>query len=335
MRKYISTLVLLILLIAAFTGCSNNSNGAATSDSNDTDAKEKISVVATIFPEYDWVREIIGDASEDIELTLLMDSGIDLHSFQPTANDILTISTCDLFIYVGGESDEWVENVLKEVANDDMIVINLLEALGDYAKEEEQVEGMEIDEDEEDGQDEDEIEYDEHVWLSLKNTQMICSAIAQALAQLDEENADSYAANAIAYQEKLAELDSRYEAVCSEAAKKTLLFGDRFPFRYLTDDYGLSYFAAFNGCSAETEASFETIVFLANKVDELGLSCVLTIETSDQKIANTIIQNTEQQNQQVLVLNSMQSITKDDIQNGVTYLTIAEENLLILETALS
>ncbi len=335
MRKYISTLVLLILLIAAFTGCSNNSNGAATSDSNDTDAKEKISVVATIFPEYDWVREIIGDASEDIELTLLMDSGIDLHSFQPTANDILTISTCDLFIYVGGESDEWVENVLKEVANDDMIVINLLEALGDYAKEEEQVEGMEIDEDEEDGQDEDEIEYDEHVWLSLKNTQMICSAIAQALAQLDEENADSYAANAIAYQEKLAELDSRYEAVCSEAAKKTLLFGDRFPFRYLTDDYGLSYFAAFNGCSAETEASFETIVFLANKVDELGLSCVLTIETSDQKIANTIIQNTEQQNQQVLVLNSMQSITKDDIQNGVTYITIAEENLLILETALS
>ncbi len=325
----------MILLIAAFSGRSNNSNGAATSDSNDTDAKEKISVVATIFPEYDWVREIIGDASEDIELTLLMDSGIDLHSFQPTANDILTISTCDLFIYVGGESDEWVENVLKEVANDDMIVINLLEALGDYAKEEEQVEGMEIDEDEEDGQDEDEIEYDEHVWLSLKNTQMICSAIAQALAQLDEENADSYAANAIAYQEKLAELDSRYEAVCSEAAKKTLLFGDRFPFRYLTDDYGLSYFAAFNGCSAETEASFETIVFLANKVDELGLSCVLTIETSDQKIANTIIQNTEQQNQQVLVLNSMQSITKDDIQNGVTYLTIAEENLLILETALS
>ncbi len=335
MRKYISTLFLLILLIAAFTGCSNNSNGAATSDSNDTDAKEKISVVATIFPEYDWVREIIGDASEDIELTLLMDSGIDLHSFQPTANDILTISTCDLFIYVGGESDEWVENVLKDVANDDMIVINLLDALGDYAKEEEQVEGMEIDEDEEDGQDEDEIEYDEHVWLSLKNTQMICSAIAQALAQLDEENADSYAANAIAYQEKLAELDSRYEAVCSEAAKKTLLFGDRFPFRYLTDDYGLSYFAAFNGCSAETEASFETIVFLANKVDELGLSCVLTIETSDQKIANTIIQNTEQQNQQVLVLNSMQSITKDDIQNGVTYITIAEENLLILETALS
>ena len=216
----------------------------------------KIRVVTTIFPIYDWVREIAGDTG-NTEITLLLDSGVDLHSFQPSAQDILKVATCDLFIYVGGESDEWAEDALAEAVNPDMVVISLVEALGENAKAEEIVEGMQAEEEEEEGEEgeEEEEEIDEHVWLSLRNAQVFTSAIADALAQKDPANADSYRANAEAYGAKLAALDAAYAGTVDSAAHKTLLFGDRFPFRYLTDDYGLTYYAAFAGCSAETEAS--------------------------------------------------------------------------------
>ena len=230
----------------------------------------KIRVVTTIFPIYDWVREIAGDTG-NTEITLLLDSGVDLHSFQPSAQDILKVATCDLFIYVGGESDEWAEDALAEAVNPDMVVISLVEALGENAKAEEIVEGMQAEEEEEEGEEgeEEEEEIDEHVWLSLRNAQVFTSAIADALVQKDPANADSYRANAEAYGAKLAALDAAYAGAVDSAAHKTLLFGDRFPFRYLTDDYGLTYYAAFAGCSAETEASFATVIFLAKKTDEL------------------------------------------------------------------
>ncbi len=317
MFKKIIFMALLATFAFCFVGC-----GSAGSADSDT-----ITVVATIFPEYDWVREVVGDA--DVDVILLVDSGVDLHSFQPTVDDILTISTCDMFIYVGGESDEWVEDALAEATNEDMIVINLLETLGEGAKEEEIVEGMEAEE-----EDEEEIEYDEHVWLSLKNAQIFVNEIAQGLASIDTDNADVYVANAAAYKAELVALDEEYADVCANANFDTVLFGDRFPFRYLVDDYGLSYYAAFVGCSAETEASFETIVFLAEKVDELGLNTVLTIESSDGKIAETIVENTTDKNQQVLVLDSMQSVTASDVEAGVTYLGIMEDNLSVLADAL-
>ncbi len=350
MRKFMAILLCLFLMTGLFSACGSTST-ADSSDDNDTsaieantsttdsntagaDGEDSLSIVATIFPEYDWVREILGDAAETTDLTLLIDSGVDLHSFQPTVEDILTISTCDLFIYVGGESDEWVEDALAEAMNADMVVINLLDVLGDSVKEEETVEGMEAEEEEEEEDGEDEVEYDEHVWLSLANAQTICDVITEALAGLDEANEAVYTANNAAYQEKLAALDAEYAAICQSATQTTLLFGDRFPFRYLVDDYGLSYYAAFNGCSAETEASFETIIFLAQKVDELGLSCVLTIETSDGEIARTIVENTTEKDQQILVFNSMQAVTAQDVANGVTYLSLAEENLAVLAEAL-
>lgn len=319
-RRLLSLAVVATLSVGAFSGCKNISaeNGEKT-----------ISVVTTIFPEYDWVREITG-GSDNVDLTMLLDNGVDLHSYQPTAEDIMKISTCDVFIYVGGESDEWVEDALAEAVNDNMQVVNLLEVLGESVKEEEVVEGMEAEEEEEEGEEEG-PEYDEHVWLSLKNAQVLVGAIADSLAAVDAANADSYKANAASYNTKLQELDKKYEEAVSSATTKTILFGDRFPFRYMVDDYGLTYFAAFVGCSAETEASFETVKFLADKVDELGLTSVFTIENSDQKIAKTIIETSNAKDTSILTLDSMQSTTSEDVANGATYLSTMENNLEVLK----
>ncbi len=310
-------------------------NNAEVSTATAESEADTISVVATIFPEYDWAKEVIGD-TENVELTMLLDNGVDLHSYQPTAADILKVATCDVFIYVGGESDDWVEDALEEATNPDMVVINLMEVLGDDAKEEEVVEGMEVEEDDaEEEDDTEEVEYDEHVWLSLRNAQVFVQAIADALQSVDASQADSYAANAQAYIEELAALDQAYTEMVESATYDTVLFGDRFPFRYLTDDYGLTYYAAFVGCSAETEASFETITFLAQKVDELSLNTILTIENSDGKIAETIKNNTASQDQEILALDSMQATTSEDVENGVTYLSIMQSNLEVLTEALN
>ena len=300
----------------------------------------KLKVVTTIFPEYDWTREILGDNAKNVELTLLLGNGVDLHSYQPSIQDIAKISTADIFIYVGGESDGWVKDALKNATNKNMKVINLLETLGDKVKAEEVKEGMQAEEEEEHehhhhhDEDEEEVEYDEHVWLSLKNAKILSSEIASALCEKDSANAAAYKANLSAYSARLDALDAKYAAAVKAGSKKTILFGDRFPFRYLVDDYNIDYFAAFVGCSAETEASFETVIFLAKKVDELGLNTVLKIESGDGKIARTIILNTKKKNAKVLTLDSIQSTTAKQAAAGTTYLKIMEDNLKVLEEAL-
>ena len=503
MKKITALLLALLMLVGALAGCGKQ---------NDTNKTDKLSIVTTIFPEYDWVREILGDKADNAEVTMLLDNGVDLHSYQPTADDIVKISDCDLFVYVGGESDGWVESVLKNAADKKRKVINLLEVLGDSVKTEETVEGMqeaehahdhskevstfedhevqdrslsdwegswqsaypfaldgtlddafaamaeegEMTADEyktyyqkgyktditnigiegdhiaftyEDGKKvgsdykyigyyiqnwstgtkaamyrfeavdrtsgapiyiefndhmiesaapehfhirmsnesfdaivdpekswptffpadmtgedlcehmeghghDHEEEADEHVWLSLKNAETLVGAISNALQELDPDNKDTYTANASAYIEKLSALDGAYQSAVDGAARKTVLFGDRFPFRYLVDDYGLRYYAAFAGCSAESEASFETVSFLAKKVDELGLPCVLTIEGKNHKLAETIVQSTTKKNQKVLTMDSMQSMTSEDAANGATYLSVMEQNLSVLKDAL-
>lgn len=499
MKKITALLLALMMLAGVLAGCGKP---------KDAGKAGKLKVVTTIFPAYDWVRAILGDKAENAEITMLLDNGVDLHSYQPTADDIVKISDCDLFVYVGGESDGWVKNALKSAANRNMKVINLLEVLGDSVKTEETVEGMQEDghghshdeqlteddikdrtlsdfagawkslhpyllngdldkfcqhraeEDEDssttkdtylekyktswqcdaekisisgntitftygDGKtvsaeytyagyqpkrnDEGEIrsvryqfettsadapkyvqfndhghepgeaehfhiyfgndgfdalmsaktnpffvkdtlsvedildelmghdhgeEADEHVWLSLKNAKTLVAAISDALQELDPGNKDTYAANASAYIEELSTLDGEYQSAVGGAAHKTVLFGDRFPFRYLVDDYGLSYYAAFAGCSAESEASFETVSFLAKKVDELKLPCVLTIEGKNHKLAETIVQSTAGKNQKVLTMDSMQSMTSKDAANGATYLSVMEQNLSVLKEAL-
>ncbi len=330
-KRRISFLMLCVMLLVVFTGCGK------TEVADNQKGDKKYSVVCTIFPEYDWVCQILGDSRDKFDITLLLDNGVDLHSYQPTAEDIAKISACDLFVYVGGESDKWVEDALKEASNPDMQVINLIETLGAGVKEEELVEGME-DEAEEHGdgaEDEEEAEYDEHVWLSLKNACILVEEIAEKLGQTDIENADLYKANCTAYKEKLVALDEEYKSTIDLAKYKTILFGDRFPFRYLVDDYGLDYYAAFAGCSAETEASFDTIIFLAGKVDELGLKSIMIIDGSDDKLAKTIVDNTSGKNQQILALDSMQSTTMKDINDGKNYILAMESNLEVLKQALN
>ena len=335
MKKFKRIFAVFFCLLMAASVLSSCGKAVSSSEAGTpaAETEKPLKIVTTIFPEYDWVRQILGERAKNVELTMLLDNGVDLHSYQPTADDIIKISDCDLFIYVGGESDGWVEDALKEATNKEMQVINLLDVLGEQVKEEEVVEGMEAEEEE--SEDEDEPEYDEHVWLSLKNAETLCNAITDALEEIDPANKDAYAANAASYLEKLAALDGEYQTVADNAARKTVLFGDRFPFRYLVDDYGLSYYAAFAGCSAETEASFETISFLAGKVDELRLPCVLTIEDAQHKIAETIVQNTAEKNQSILTLDSMQSTTSTDVANGTTYLSVMESNLDVLKQALN
>ena len=496
MKKIFNLILIFITAISclAIVACKKNS------DNND-----KISIVCTIFPEYDWVKEIIGENDENIELTLLLDNGVDLHSYQPSVEDIAKISTCDMFIYVGGESDAWVDDALKNATNKNMKVINLLDVLGDKVKLEETIEGMEhehsheheeINEDdildrtiddfsgewkslypylidgkldeflehlaEEDGDDSttketyfekystlwncsvdkinvngnsitfiyndgkteeasynydgyatklnsnneissvryqfktneenapkyvqfndhnhepgaaehfhiyfgndgyesllnsqtnpffvkndltvDEIleelmghedeENDEHVWLSLKNAEILCKKICSELSKIDEKNAKIYKNNYDKYVEKIKNLDKEYSSVVSDAKYDTLLFGDRFPFRYLVDDYNLKYYAAFAGCSSETKASFETIAFLAKKMDELSLPAICTIEGAKHNIAETIRDNTKLKNQKIIIFDSMQSTTSNDIKKGATYLSIMEKNLNALKEAL-
>ena len=325
---------------------------AAPAKKNVSDGTVKI--VTDIFPVYDWVREITKNSAAKIDLTLLLDNGVDLHSYQPAVADVAKIAECNLFVYVGGESEGWMDDACKEIKNKNSVVLKLLDSLGDAAKEEEVVEGMEGEHDHdhesagehhhehesagehhhEHGEHEDEAEYDEHIWLSVKNAKILCNTIAEKIAEIDPKNAQTYRANAAAYNAKLSSLDAQYQKIVDAASKKTVLFGDRFPFRYLVDDYGLSYYAAFVGCSAETEASFKTILFLAKKVDELGIPAVLTIEKSDGKIAKTIIKNTKAKNQKILTLDSMQSTTSNDVKKGVTYLSIMTKNADVLKSAL-
>ena len=336
MKKIIALVLVLALAVSLLAACGQeNTIGKANAAASQDDGKLRI--VTTIFPEYDWVREILGDQADRADLTMLLDNGVDLHSYQPTADDIAKIADCDLFLYVGGESDEWVDDALKESTNPNQKVINLMDVLSDEIKEEEHVEGMEAEEEEPLSAEAEEegAEYDEHVWLSLRNAETLCTAITNALGELDPDHKDVYAANVSTYLQKLDQLDQSYQQTVDAAARNTLLFGDRFPFRYLVDDYGLTYYAAFAGCSAESEASFETVSFLANKVDELALPCVLTIEGTQHKIAETIVQNTKEKNQKILTMDSMQATTSDDVKAGTTYLSVMEKNLGVLKEALN
>ena len=287
----------------------------------------KLKIVATTFPQYDWIREIIGKDNTNVDLQLLMKNGGDLHSYQPTAGDIANIADANLFVYVGGESDEWVDDALKEKTNKDMKVVNMMQTLGDDIDEEE--EGLEKESEDHD-HDHEEIEYDEHVWLSLKRAQKIVKAIADELGELDSTNAKKYQENAEAYIAKLAALDKSYESTVNTVKNKTWIFADRMPFHYLAKDYGITTYAAFNGCSTETNASFNTIVSLAKYADELGIKHIMTIEGSDKKLAKAVIENTTDKNQDILTLNSLQSVSQSDIDKGLTYYGAMEENLKVL-----
>lgn len=309
-------LILLSALTLLLAGCGQKQSS------------QKLQIVAAIFPEYDWVRQIVGD-DDSVELTLLVDDGVDPHSFQPAVSDMVTAANCDLLIYGGGESDQWLTKL--EATNPNRETLVLLPLLGEQAHQEEVVEGMEAHEEDEP---ENDAEMDEHVWLSLRNASLFCQSITEALCRLNPEKADEYRANLAAYQQQLNALDVEYQQAVSAAPQHTIVVCDRFPFRYLVEDYGLSYYAAFPGCSAETGASFETVVFLSNKVKELNLSALLVTESSDGRMAKTVAQNAGNEQMPVLTLNSMQSVSAEQA-TALRYLSVMTDNLTVLQQALS
>lgn len=278
----------------------------------------KINVLCTVFPLYDWARNIAGNTAE---VSLLNENGADMHSYQPTAADIVRLHSCDILIYTGGESEKWVAEVIKQTENENLRTLNLIELLGGKAVTERE-EGAEH---RENGD-----ETDEHIWLSLKNAEILTDKIAAALSGADNKNADIYKTNAAKYAERLATLDKEYTEALKNAKHKAMIFADRFPFRYFTEDYGLDYYAAFPGCSAETEASFETVIFLAKKADENG-DCIFITETSNGDIAKAVNRNTAKRNKKILTLDSMQSVSKKDIKNGLTYISVMQKNLETLK----
>lgn len=368
----------LFLCIVLSVGCSvvKNTSGKNTTRKNaesentieqssiEKGNSNKISIVCTTFPQYDWVKNILGEEAERFNVTLLLDNGVDMHSYQPAVKDIATAGSSDLFIYVGGESDTWVEDALKEAKNKDLKAINLMETLDNFVKEEEVVEGMQEErkslghsheksskekqeqtqkESHENSQEingqkeaaDEEPEYDEHIWLSIRNAEIMVKNIEKAIEQFDSDNAKVYQNNAENYIKKLDTLDKQYANTIQNAKYKAILFGDRFPFRYMADDYDLKYYAAFAGCSAETMAGFETVTFLAKKADELQLPVILTIENSDGRIAEAVKSNTTKKNQKILAMNSLQSVTKEQLADGITYLQVMQENLSVLSEALN
>ncbi|MDE5569659.1 MAG: metal ABC transporter substrate-binding protein [Ruminococcus sp.] len=307
LKRIISAVSALLISTALFTGC------YADLPKNDN----KINIVCTVFPAYDWTKQIVGD-SDNINLTYLLGNGADMHNFQPTADDIIRISDCDIFIYVGGESDAWVKDVLLNAHNKNIRVVNLLDVLADSVVEEEVKEGMNAE------NNEDETEYDEHIWLSLNNAEKCINAILLKLYS-DNENSALYTDNAKRYIDELKSLDSDFHKLFDNNPQ-TLIFGDRMPFRYFIEDYNLDYYAAFTGCSADTEASFDTITFLAQKADELNADTIFAIENSDCTIADAVIENTKSKSQNIAVLDSAQSVTNQQIDNGVTYLSVMQKN---------
>ena len=315
-----------LLLAASLAAC------AAQPAENTADNETAIDVVTNSYAAYDWVKQIFAEDTDHIHITYLLENGVDLHNYQPDAEDIRKIADCDMFIYVGGESDSWAAEAIRNSGNSHLLAVNMLESIGKLAKEEEVKEGMQAEEEEEE-----EPEIDEHVWLSLRNASVIAGVIFNQVSSLvtDPEELKKITADYENYQAELMNLDQEYAHAVSEADLDTVIFGDRFPFRYLLDDYGIDYYAAFAGCSAETEASFQTVRFLAEKADEIGTHEILTIETGDQKLAETIIDNTRSKDLGILVMNSIQSVNAEEIRAGLSYLEVMKENLEVLKQALS
>lgn len=336
-HRYLKSIgIVLALCLTLLSGCT----GPTTAEQDEN------VILCTTFAAYDWVREILGD-TDTFTCRMLVDNGVDLHSYQPSAQDIMKIADCRMLVYVGGESDTWVSDALAESGNEDIVAISLLDLVGDRALNEVELEGVEghhhHDHDNED-HDHDEHgheaeitdhddHYDEHVWLSLKNAIVCTETLADAITKLDSCNSKKYAANAKAYTGKLEALDADYQTMRDTATQTTILIGDRFPFLYLTEDYDIHYFAAYSGCSADVEASVHTVTYLTEKLQEYKLPAIYVVDNGTDSLARTIAESADM-TPEILHLSSMQSVTKEDIQKGCTYLSYMEENLQMLKEGL-
>ena len=313
--KRVLSLGLALVMLFSLAACS----GAAR--------RARVQIVTTSFPLYDWTRNIVGD-TDGVEITWLMDSGVDPHSFQPTTKDLVFVSDCDVFVYVGGESEAWADDAVASMKNENALVVKLLDGLQEAALAEEDVPGAEPEHEEEE-----EGALDEHIWMSLRAASLCVDLICDALCEADSANDDVYRMNADDYKAQLSALDQAYTEAVASSELDTILVADRFPFRYLAEDYHLRYYAAFAGCSAETEASFQTVLGLSQKADELGLPVILVTENSTGDIADAVSEGSQNE-PAIRTLDSLQSVTAEIAADGVTYLSIMEQNLDVLKEAL-
>lgn len=313
--KKISKLLLIFVVsifgIVSLIGCNKKQ-----------ETQDKLTIVSTNFPGYDFARAITMD-NTNVKVKLLLKPGAETHTFEPTPEDIKTIKNSDIFIYVGGDSDEWVDDILNDIDTDKTKIIKLIDLVD--AKEEVTTEGMESDEEEE-------SELDEHVWTSPKNAIEIINKLKKEIINIDNDEKSNLESNANHYVNKLNDLDTEFKSIVKTAKRKEIIVGDRFPFRYFADEYGLSYYASFPGCSEQTEASAKTISFLANKVKEDKIPVVLKTELSSGNIANTIAKET---NTKVLEFNSAHNISQSDFDADITYVDIMTKNAEVLKEALN
>lgn len=316
MKKFMTICLTFILLALTLTSCTAQPGGSESAQSG------KLNIVATIFPQYDFARAITGDKAE---LTLLLHPGAESHSYEPSPKDIIKIQKSDIFIYVGGESDQWIDGILSSIDTSSIRIIKLIDCVD--AVYEEDLPGMEAGHEEEDG-----YEYDEHVWTAPENAVKITQAIGRAACEADSANAGYYQEKTEEYIKELSALDRDFKKAVENGKRKTLVFGDRFPFRYFTDAYGLDYYAAFPGCSSETEPSAATLANLIDKVKKEHIPYVFYIELSDQKVAGTICEATGAKK---LLFHSCHNLTKDEFESGATYVTLMKNNLKNLTAALN
>jgi len=322
MKKTLTLILLAVFAALTFTSCASTSvNREKIKDSR------KLTVIATSFPQYDFVRQIAGDC---VELRMLILPGAEVHTYEPSPKDIMDISSCDVFVCTGGESDEWAKSILESVDNEKLKVISFMESA--KLRREETTDGMEEEQHGHGEEAETEEEYDEHVWTSPKNAELIAADIEKVLSDADPDNKELYSANLESFTSKLEALDESYRSMMSEAKRDTIIVGDRFPFLYLAKEYGIKYFAAFPGCASNTEASASTIAFLSDKAKMENIPVVFRIEFSNGKIADTIC---EAAGAQTLELHSCNNVSADDFKNGVTYIDLMERNLQNLGKALN
>ncbi|MDD3140717.1 MAG: metal ABC transporter substrate-binding protein [Lachnospiraceae bacterium] len=318
LNKVILFVVTVVLSVTALSACKKKENSTKV-------FADKISVVATIFPEYDFLRQIGG---EHINLTMLLPPGAESHSFEPTPQDIKAITKSNMFVYVGGDSDAWVDSILDSIDTKNTKVVTLMDCVS--LVEEKTVDGMTPEE--KDGEDSDEVEYDEHVWTSPKNTILIVQKLCDNLCQIDQDNAGDYKQNTKDYIDKLTNLDQKFQNVVDNAKRKEIVVGDRFPFRYFVDEYGLTYYAAFPGCSTDTEASAATIAFLDDKINKDNIPIVFHIELSNEKVCDAICEATGAKSE---LLNAVHNVSKSDFNAGITYIDLMEHNVEVLKEALN
>jgi zinc transport system substrate-binding protein len=313
MKRILGMVLVLVMCAGIFTGCRQNSKTSETSG--------KMNIVATDFAPYDFAKRVAGNAAD---VTMLLAPGEEAHSFEPTPRDIIKIQNCDVFVYTGGESEEWVDGILGSLDHE-ITIVRLMDLVDLY--EEEVVEGMEAEEEE----DAEEEEYDEHVWTSPANAITITKKIGSAFAKADPAYKAVYQENTESYVEQLQELDQAFWEVVNQASRKTLVFGDRFPLRYFVEEYGLSYYAAFPGCASETEPSAKTVAFLIDKVKEDQIPVVFHVEFSNEDMANTICEDTGAKK---LQFNACHNISKEQFQEGIGYLDLMWDNVEVLKEAL-